>query len=182
MWIDFETKLVDWEKRFASIWLKRTQEYLDTDREYISRELPLLKEEKRACEIRLSKLEELIAKTRILIDDLNEELCSELSGGHSLAAVGEALLSEFTKQLKEYYSKGRRTILEFLEKRYKISKAASKALFFLLEEVGTLYYRVDISNNLKNVPLAYYGSADGFYPEAAPDMIYQSDGWWEIRA
>jgi len=61
MWIDLETKLVNWEKRFASIWLKKTQEYLDADREYISRELPLLKEEKHTYEIRLNKLEELIA-------------------------------------------------------------------------------------------------------------------------
>ena len=182
MWVDLETKLVDWEKRFASIWLKKTREYLDIDREYISRELPLLKEEKHACETRLSKLEELIAKARIFVDDLNEELCSELSAGHSLAAVGEALLEEFTNQLKEYHSKGRRGILEFLEKRYKISKVASKDLFSLLEEAGTLHYRVDISNDLKNASLAYYASAGGFYPEATPGMIYQLDGWWEIRA
>ena len=181
MWIDLERKLVDWEKRFASIWLKKTQEYPETDREYISRELPLLKEEKRACEIRLSKLEELIAKTHIFVDDLTEELCSELSGGHSLAAVGGALLEEYTNQLMEHYGKGRRTIRRFLEKRYKVSKAVSKDLFSLLEELGTLYYRVDISNDPKDSPLVFYAPVQS-YSRMEIGQMCQFNGRWEIRA
>ena len=94
-----------------------------------------MKEEKHACKIRLGKLEGLIAKTRVLIDDIGEELCCKLSRGHSLAGVGEALLREFPKQLKEYRSRGRRAILEFMQKHYDINRVASKDLFSLLEKV-----------------------------------------------
>ena len=42
-----------------------------------------------------STFEVLIPLIYELDDDLNEELCRDLSRGHSLAAVGEALRNEF---------------------------------------------------------------------------------------
>ncbi len=184
MWAHLEAKLVDWEKRFGELWLKKTQGYIDLDREYVARELPLLKAEKRATEMRLRKIEELIAKTHVLIDDLNEDLCRKLSGGRSLAAVGEALLEEFGPRLNEGYSEGRRKIREFLEKHYTISKAESRDLFPLLEEVRTLNYQVDIPGDLKDVPLAYNASEGDSYPEADRGVIFHLNinSCWEIKA
>ena len=103
MWTQLEIRLVDWGKSFVKLWSKKTQDYMDIDREYVERELPLLNAEKHAAETRLRKIQELIAKTRVLIDDLNEDLCRELSGGRSLAAVGEAIVEEFGQRLKEGY-------------------------------------------------------------------------------
>ena len=89
-------------------------------------------------------MEEIIAKARILEDDLNEDICRNFSGGRTLANVSEIALHEFGHRLKERHDKGRRIIRNFLEQHCKISKAASRELFSLLEEIGTLFYRVDI--------------------------------------
>ena len=182
MWTRLETRLIDWEKRFSAIWLKKVQERLDIDHKFVARELPLLKAEKRLAEMRLRKIEELIAKTRILLDDFDEDLCRELSGGHTLSAAGEALLKEFGPQLKEDHGKGRETCRKFFEKHYKISKAASRDLFSLLEEVGTLFYQVEIPDNLKDGSLMYYASEIDFCSGADFATIYNLNGWWKIRA
>ena len=181
MWTQLESRLIDWEKRFVTLWSKKTQDYMDIDREYVARELPLLNAEKHAAEIRLKKIQELIAKTRVLIDDLNEDLCRELSGGHSLAAVGEAIVGEFGRLLKEEYSEGRKKLREFLELHYRINKAESRDLFSLMEETGTLHYQVDLSDDNKGTPLVYYAPGEFSYM-ADPGVIFHLEGWWEIRA
>ena len=181
MWTQLESRLIDWEKRFVKLWSKKTQDYMDIDREYVARELPLLNAEKHAAETRLRKIQELIAKTRVLIDDLNEDLCRELSGGHSLAAVGEAIVEEFGRRLKDVYNEGRKKLREFLELHYRINKAESRDLFSLLEETGTLYYQVDLSGKDEGMPLVYYETGNFSYV-ADPGVIYHLEGWWEIRA
>ena len=181
MWTELESRLIDWEKRFVQLWSKKTQDYMDIDREYVARELPLLNAEKHAAETRLRKIEELIAKTRVLIDDLNEDLCRELSGGHSLAAVGEAIVEEFGRRLKSVYSEGRKKLREFLKLHYRINNALSRDLFYLLEEAGTLRYQVDLSDDDKGTPLVYYAPGEFSYV-ADPGVIYHLEGWWEVTA
>lgn len=181
MWTQLEGMLIDWEKSFVKLWSKKTRDYMDIDREYVARELPLLNAEKHAAETRLRKIEELIAKTRVFIDDLNEDLCRELSGGRSLAVVGEAIVEEFSRQLKEGYSEGRKKLREFLELHYNINKAESRDLCSLMEEAGTLHYQVDLSDDNKGTPLVYYRPGEFSYV-ADPGVIYHLEGWWEIRA
>ncbi len=182
MWSQLESKLVEWEKRFVKLWSKEPKDYMDTDREYIARELPLLETEKNAVEVRLRKIQEIIAKTYILVDDLNEDLCREFSKGHSLAAVGEAIVEEFGQQLKNVYSQGRKKIRGFLESHYKINKADSRDLFSLLEETGTLCYRLDLSDKDKGVHLMYYEIGESSSYVADPGIIYKLEGWWEVVA
>jgi len=181
MWSQLESRLADWEKRLVKLWSKKPRDYIDIDREYIARELPLLNTEKNAIETRLRKIEELIAKTRLLIDDLNEDLCRELSGGHSLAAVGEAIVEEFGRRLMSAYSEGRKKFRDFLEAHYRINKAASRDLLSLLEEAGMLRYRFDLSDKDKGTPLVYYAPGEFSYV-ADPGVIYHLEGWWEIIA
>ncbi|GBE04395.1 hypothetical protein BMS3Abin10_00011 [bacterium BMS3Abin10] len=181
MWTQLEIRLVDWGKSFVKLWSKKTQDYMDIDREYVERELPLLNAEKHAAETRLRKIQELIAKTRVLIDDLNEDLCRELSGGRSLAAVGEAIVEEFGQRLKEGYSKGRKKLREFLELYYRINKAESSDLFSLMEETGIFHYQVDLSDDNKGTPLVYYAPGEFSYV-ADPGVIFHLEGWWEVRA
>jgi len=182
IWSHLEAKLKDWETRFAKIWAKKAEGHLDTEREYAEKELPLLIAEKHSVQVRLRGMEEIIAKALILADDLNEDLCRNFSGGRTLADMGEIVLQEFGHELKERHDKGRQTIRNFLEGRCKISKAASRELFSLLEEAGTLCYRVDIPEDLKNAPLVYYPYAEEFSAGADPGILYQLNGWWEIRA
>ena len=182
LWPHLETKLKDWENRFAKIWAKKADEHSGIDREYAEKELPLLKAEKRSVQTRLKSMEEIIAKARVLADDLNEDLCRNFSGGRTLADVGEIVLHEFGRKLKENHDQGRQTIRNFLERYGKISKAASRDLFSLLQEIGILCYRVDIPEDLKNTPLVYYPYEEEFSVGVDPGILYQLNGWWEIRA
>lgn len=188
MWTELEIKLIEWEKEFVKMWTKETRDQqkklqgrVDLDREYVAKELPLLKAEKHSVEIRLRKIEELIAKNHGLIDDLNEELCRDLSRGHSLAAVGEALLGEFGNRLKKDYSEGRKKFREFMEGYYKIGKAESRDLFSLLEDVKTLYYKVDFKDRPKDSPLIYHAPGE-LSPATKSGVVYHLDGSWGIRA
>ena len=182
LWLSLEMKLKDWENRFAKIWAKKADNYSDIESEYTEKEIPLLRAEKRLVQTRLKSMEEIIAKARILTDDLNEDLCRNFSDGRTLADVGEIVSHEFGHKLKESHNKGRQTIRNFLEQHDKISKAASRELFSLLEETGTLCYRVYIPEELKNVPMMYYPYEEDFSAGADPGMLYQLKGCWEIRA
>ena len=182
LWPHIEAKLKVWENRFAKIWAKKADNHSETEREYTEKELPLLKVEKRSVQARLKSMEEIIAKARILEDDLNEDICRNFSGGRTLADVGEIVRHEFGYKLKEIHDKGRRIIRNFLEQHCKISKAASRELFSLLEEIGTLFYRVELPEDFKDASLMYYPYEEGFSAGADPGLIYQLNGWWEIRA
>ena len=182
IWSHLEAKLKNWETRFATIWAKKAEDHSDIERKYAEKELPLLKAEKCSVQMRLKSMEEIIAKARVLADDLNEDLCRNFSGGRTLADVGEIVLHEFGRKLKESHDQGQQTIRNFLERYGKISKAASRDMFSLLEEIGTLCYRVDIPEDLKNTPLVYYPYEEEFSVGADPGILYQLNGWWEIKA
>lgn len=182
MWTEMEGRLLDWEKNFAKLWLKKTREYTDIDHEFLAGELPRLKAEKKSVETYLHKIEELMAKTKVLIDNLDEELCNKLTGGSSLAAAGQVLLDHFGKKLQGNRSEGRKKIRKFLEDRYAINHSASRELFALFEEVRLLQYQVDIPQNILNEPLNF-GNMDldlAFYP--GNELLLQLDGWWKINS
>ena len=149
----------------------------ETEREYAEKKLPLLKAEKRSVQTRLKSMEEIIAKAHIFGDDLNEDLCRNFSGGRTLSSVGEIALEEFGQKLDKSRSKGRQIIRNFLEQRCEISKAASRDLFSLLEDVGTFYYRVDIPEDVMNMSLTY-----PYEEKLCPGLVYPLNGCWEIRA
>jgi len=172
MWSDLEKKIDDWEKRFLEIRNKKAQDYHKADVDYIKRELVLLKEEKIRVHTRLRKIEELIAKAHVLEDDLNEDLCYELSGGHSLASVGESLKKKFGKQLKEGNEKGREKMRDFLEQHYNINRKKSRELFALLEELNLIHFWIELPENIKNAPLLW----------DKEDAVIELGGSWEIKA
>jgi len=179
---NFEEWLARVEDQFVILWEKEAEARSDAEREFVEKELPRLKAEKRRLEGHLKKLNEITAKTTILLDELNENICFELTGGHSLAAVGQALVDKFSRELREEYYLGRHDIRKFLEEYYKIDSRASREIFALLEDTGMIHYRLDLPEDFQNMPLAYYvpgtelGDSDGF--EVASAMY----GVWEIRA
>ena len=104
-------------------------------------------------------------------------IMTSLFRGRTLSGVGQIVLEEFGQKLDKNHSEGRQIIRELLEKHCKISKAASRDLFSLLEEAGTFCYRVDIPEDFMSMPLTYPYEAD-----LSPELLYLLNGWWEIRA
>lgn len=175
-------ELKDVEKKLNKIWSKKSEERSKEEQNYLSKELARAKVVKQRIENRLLKLDGIIAKTTVLLDDLDEDLCKELSGGHSLASVGQALLDKFGTELKEDRHAGRKIIRRFLEDHYQIEKPASRHLFSLLEEVGTLRYRVEVPEELKTVPIDYYSWDEDALAEAYIGPSTELFGKWEINA
>ncbi len=180
-WPHLEKKLREWEIHFAKIWAKKAEDHSDAEREYAAKELPMLKEEKRLVQSRLMSIEGIIAKTNILIDDLNEDICRKLSKGRKLSDVGTIILKNFGHKLKEPHSKGRKTIRRFLEQQLNISKEESSQLFSLIEETGILFYRAGLPENFRDVPLMYYPYEEELSAGVDMGVLYQLNGWWEIR-
>ncbi|GEM_PF-1510894 len=180
LWPHLETQIKEWEMWFAKIWSKKPEDHSRTEREYIEKELPLLKMEKSAVQERLMNMEGIIAKARMLMDDLNKDLCRNFSRGRILTEVGEIILHEFGHKINEPYSAGRKIIRNCLELKLEISKTASRKLFSLLEDTGILCYRAGLPENFKDVPLMYYSYAEEIGTGVDMGVLYQLNGWWEI--
>ncbi len=179
---DFQGWLQRTEDKLDKIFAKKAEDLQDDELQLLKAELPRLLTEQRRLANRIQKILEIIAKTRFLIDDLNEDLCKQLSGGRSLAEVGETLLHKFSREFREDYFSGKEDIIAFLEDHYKISKKSAIELFNLLEETGTIVYHIEIPENIKNQPLLYYGT-----DWDDPMMDYVSTpvelfGFWEIKS
>lgn len=179
---DFEKWLFLTEDQFKVIWEKQVSERTKVDREFVMNELPRLVTEKRRLESHSHKLLEMMAKTRLLIDDLNEELCRELSGGHSVAQVAQALVDKFGHDLKEEYHLGRDDIRDFLEEHYNIDRTISRHLFSLLEELYVLNYRLDLPDEIKEQPLTYFAPDQELATSDSLKVTEALYGVWDIRA
>ncbi len=179
---DFDKWLFLTEDQFKAIWEKKVEERSEADREFIETELPRVLTEKNRLESHLHRLLEIMAKTRLLIDDLNEQMCRDLSGGHSIAQVAQALVDRFGHELKEEYHIGRDDIRNFLEAHFGIDKNASRELFSLLEELPILNYRLDLPENVKENPLAYFAPDPELAHIDALEVAEALYGVWEIRA
>ncbi len=121
---------------------------LRNDREvkYLKDTAALLENERALYQHRLHRVDEIIAKTKILLDELSEDECKELSNGHSIAAVNQALRDKFGPSLKQDQINGKKTIRQFLEGIYHIDRRASRELFKLLEQNGILNYTLDLAH------------------------------------
>lgn len=181
LWPHLEAKLKSWENRLARIFSKESKHHSEEEYSYAEKTLPSIKAEKNSILIRLRSIEDILAKAKILADDLNEDLCRNFSAGRSLAEVGGIVLQEFGHKLKESHSKGRTILRNFLEQYLKITKVSSRELFSLLEETGVIVYRVDIDNNCKDLPLMCYPYEDEYDIGIEPVILSQINGWWEIK-
>lgn len=175
MWTQIEEKLIKWEYNLS----KKNNSIPEEEKQYVARELPIIKAEKKQMEHRLRKLNEIIAKTKILVDDLTEDKCIELSKGHSLADVGKALKEEFGNKLEEGQTQGKHTFINFLKNRYNIEKKKARELFNLLEDAGVVYYKVDIPKNSLSEPIIYEPLEAGV---DIPETMYAFYGDWIINS
>lgn len=174
-----EKQLGEIEDRFSKIWSKKEGERTDEEREYIKKQFPKLMTTEARVRKRLHKLDEIIAKTTILLDDLNEDLCRSLTG-RSLATVAQALEEHFGPHLREDHGKGRRTIRNFIEQHYRLDKNASRLLFSLLEDVGILHFHLEFPEGDKRELAGFFsGSSTGISQPYIPPEL---KGVWDIRA
>lgn len=173
-------KLMHIVKQLMNIWSETAGKTGEAEEAFMAEHLPKIHATKQRVENRLRKLEEIIAKTRVMLDDLAEDLCFRLSRGHDLAAVGQALLDHFGREFKQDHGTGRKAIRHFLETHYQIDKTASRELFALLEDVETLDYHVDLPEDKMTAPSGYYSWQEEGEPQLyIPPKIA---GVWEIRA
>lgn len=179
---DFDKWLFLTEDQFNAIWEKKVEERSEADREFVSTELPRVLTEKNRLESHLHHLLEIMAKTRLLIDDLNEQMCRDLSGGHSIARVAQALVDRFGHELNEEYHLGRDDIRQYLEEHFGIDKNASRELFSLLEELRILNYRLKLPENVKENPLAYFAPDPELANTDTMEVAEALYGVWEIHA
>lgn len=174
-------ELVEIEKRFAEFRTKKPGQFSSEEREFLVNKLPEIAAGKRRLDNRLRKLDEIITKTKILLNDLNEDLCRELSRGQALSAVRQLLLDHFGHELKEDHGPGRRTIRRFLQEHYNIDRSASRTLFSLLEDVGTLRYRLDLPEEIKRTVPGIYSWQEDNVPQPYIGLGAKLYGVWEIR-
>ncbi len=179
---DFEKWFNEVEIQLTMLFSKRPVSLSEEEKLNLARELGRLTAEKERLEKRIHKFYEIMAKTRLLIDDLNEDLAKKLTGGHSLAAIGEILLKKFSREYRAEYGLGRKEIRQFLQDYYQIDKQASRELFILLEKAGILRFSTRLPDDYKTQPLVYY-SPDiddlmGEYTGISPQIF----GAWEINA
>lgn len=182
MWTDLEKQLLEWESDFETLWKKEYRERNEEDRRYLSRELPQLKEAKTHLERRLKQLQQIIAKTRQLLRDLDEDYCRELTHGHSLTEVKSALRKKFGSKLDEDFELGRRHIRRFLEEQFGISKKESRELFALLQELEIVRYRVELPENVVDIPIIPVMDDIPEEYTAFPETVSEIYGHWEIAS
>ncbi len=179
---DFHRWLKEEEDNLMRIFSLAKNERTADDLQTVRKELPRLKAEKIRLDNRIRKLLEIIAKTKYLIDDLNEDLCRELSNGRSLAEVGQVLAEKFSHEFREDYFSGKDDMCDFLQEHYKIQRKEACELFDLLEEKGLVRFKMDTTENLIQQPLLYYGTDwdDPMmeYVTIPPELM----GYWEINA
>ncbi len=175
MWTEINDKISEWELHILS----KSDEQLLDDINYIKSELPKIKYEKSVLLSRLHKLDQIIAKTKILIDDLEEDYCKSLSSGRTIAEVAEAIKNNFGKEIDDEFGYGEKKIVKFLSEHYNISKQNSHELFHLLESKGILRFELDIPEGLWGNPATYIPLEDDF---DITEPIFEYPGKWILNA
>ncbi|NOZ46262.1 MAG: hypothetical protein GXO79_05715 [Chlorobi bacterium] len=140
---------------FEKLYLMNSEELKQSDKEFISAEKVKLTSEFNRLEKQLNYLDAIIAKTVILLQDLQENLCKSITKGYDLAAIGEKLLEKFGKKTDlTLYSVGRKNFIKFIEDTFLINKIKSKEILDLLIERKVLDYVIDLSN----IDVTYYNN------------------------
>ena len=158
---------------FEKLHLRHADELNVSDKEFIKTEKAKLLSEHESLERQLHSLDLIMAKTKYMLTDLQENLCKDLTGGSDIEAVGKKLLEKFGKETKDTtYTDGMNQVVKFLEDTYSVNKIKSNSLFDILENSKIIEYIVD-TTTLENIE--YYN-----YDEIGTDWI-QLWGTWKIN-
>ncbi|WP_456424243.1 hypothetical protein [Lutibacter sp.] len=139
----------------------------DLDKEevdFIKLEKTKLLDEKKNLEHQLKYINNIISKTTVLLTDVRNEFCKKITKGYDIVAVSKKLAEKYGDKVVGTYISGRKEIILFLEKTFKISKIRSKELIDLLEKSNTINFKIDIPENDVFYYYKDYGFADEFVP------------------
>lgn len=134
------------QKKITKILKKPVDERDDLEEKYLKDIARLLEDEREMFNKRLHRVDEIIAKTKILLDELSDDEARSLSNGHSLAAINQALRDKFGDSLKQDQMNGKKIFRQFLEETYHIDHNASRELFKLLEQNDIIKYTLDLAH------------------------------------
>jgi hypothetical protein len=188
MWLRLEKQLATWDAELA----KRLRDNLpakirQVNHAWVKITLPQIEREEEAVSKRLQKLEDLITKTKMLLGDVNQDLCRELTAGESLEGVRKFLLERFGPRLEKNKKLGRKIIRRALEHNFNLDRAASRTLFALLEEMKIVHYEEEPDTEIK-APSRYISDGDEtmdfgstyFEPVWIGPLPFNVKVFWEI--
>lgn len=139
----------------------------DLDKEeidFIKLEKAKLLEEKKNLEHQLKYINNIISKTTVLLTDVRNEFCKKITKGYDIVAVAKKMSEKYGDKVVGTYTSGRKEIILFLEKTFKINKISSKELIELLEKSNIINFKIDIPENDVFYYYKDYGFADEFVP------------------
>ncbi len=117
------------------------------DIELLQKEKAKLQKEKALLEKEHTHVHQLIAKAKIHLWELEDEVVKDLTKGYDLVQTGEKLLEKFGKiAFKETsYEYGRKEIIDYLEEVFCINRVEANKLFELLEKNKVVEFDPNLS-------------------------------------
>ncbi|MCD6141127.1 hypothetical protein J7J55_00135 [Candidatus Bipolaricaulota bacterium] len=155
MWERIEKALLDWEATLVKNLAHEGEKYRAEDLKWVHDEIPRVEEELQLVSLRVHKLEELIAKARMLLFELENDECKLLTDGADLHQVGKFLKEKFGDQLAKNYSQGRKEICAALQEKYNLGPKAARELFSLLKEAKIIRYTLRHEPGMEVPPTPY---------------------------
>ena len=155
MWKRIEDALLDWESALIKKLAHAGTEHRVEDLNWVKEQIPRIEEEMKLASMRVHKLEELIAKARALLLELENSECKVLTGGDDMHQAGAFLKGKFGDQLEQNYTQGRRTMCAALAEHYHISPNAACEVFALLKEAKIVRFTMRHEPGLEVPPTPY---------------------------
>ncbi len=178
---EYKRWIKELKKSLKEISIKSRNDITPEEMEFLNRETSKILTERERLEKHLKEIEKIYAKTKVLLIDLNETYCRDLSSGHSISAVGEALKEKFGIKLEEGYSVGRWQMIKFLEKHFKIKRREAVRLLDLLKDTKVIVYTVEFPNDNIN-GINFYTPYMGEFMDEVGIVDEPVLGYWVIDA
>ncbi len=155
MWERIGNSLLNWETALVDKLKHEGVEYRSEDLKWVNEHIPRIERDLNLTSMRVHKLEELIAKARALLQELEDNACKVLTGGDGVYQVGAFLKKKFGDQLEKNYTHGRRAICAALEEHYHINPRAAREVFSILKEAKVIRFTVQRDPGLDVPPTSY---------------------------
>ncbi len=155
MWERIGNSLVNWETMLVNKLKHEGVEYRSEDLKWVEEQIPRIERDLNLTSMRVHKLEELIAKARALVQEVENNECKILTGGDDVHQVGAFLKEKFGDQLEKNYTQGRRAICAALEEHYHISPRAAREVFSILKEAKVIRFTMRHDPGLDVPPTSY---------------------------
>lgn len=146
---------------FEKISIKKIEELLPEEIELIERETGKLKATLLLLKKQQHFIISLIAKSKIHLMEVSNIVCKEETGGDSIVEVAQSLLDNFGKEL-DYaeYEVGKIAFVNYIKKRYSISRKSAHKVFNLLEHSRVLVFNLEPTYLNIEIPLDTFMQTD----------------------